>query len=124
MSPAPATASSRRDRALSHGCVRVERARELAALALAGQPEGRPEVLERALASTATRTVVVADPLPVYLLYWTAFVDEEDRLHFRDDVYGRDGRVLAALARAGAGPPRARPATGAPPPRPARGVSL
>ena len=40
----------RDDRALSHGCVRVERARELAALVLAGQPAGRPDALTRAMA--------------------------------------------------------------------------
>jgi murein L,D-transpeptidase YcbB/YkuD len=89
----------RADRALSHGCVRVEKARELAALVLAGQPSGRPEVLERAIAEGVTRVVPVARILPVYLLYWTAFVDDEGRLQLRDDPYDRDGRVAAALAR-------------------------
>jgi hypothetical protein len=41
----------------------------------------------------------------VYLLYWTAFVDDEGRLQIRDDPYDRDGRVAAALAR----PPIAAP---------------
>jgi murein L,D-transpeptidase YcbB/YkuD len=89
----------REDRALSHGCVRVERARELAELVLAGHPTGRPPVLGRALASGVTSVVPVARPLPVYLLYWTAFVDGEGRLQLRDDLYDRDGRVAAALAR-------------------------
>jgi murein L,D-transpeptidase YcbB/YkuD len=85
---------------VSHGCVRVEHARELAAVVLAGQPGGRPEALERAMASGATSVVTVARPLPVYLLYWTAFVDAEGRLQLRDDPYDRDARVAAALARA------------------------
>jgi murein L,D-transpeptidase YcbB/YkuD len=100
----------REDRALSHGCVRVERARELAELVLAGQPAGRPAVLGRAMANGATSIVPVARPLPVYLLYWTAFVDEEGRLQLRDDLYDRDGRVAAALARSpGAATRAARP---------------
>ena len=89
----------RADRALSHGCVRVEQARELAALVLAGQAVGRPEALERAMSAGATSVVIVARPLPVYLLYWTAFVDDEGRLQLRDDPYDRDPRVAAALAR-------------------------
>lgn len=89
----------RADRALSHGCVRVERARELAALVLAGQAAGWPEALERAMGSGVTSVVPVAHPLPVYLLYWTSFVDDEGRLQLRDDPYDRDGRVAAALAR-------------------------
>jgi murein L,D-transpeptidase YcbB/YkuD len=90
----------RDDRALSHGCVRVERARELAALVLAGQPAGRPEALTRAMAPGPPSVVTVARPLPVYLLYWTAFVDDEGRLQLVDDPYDRDARVAAGLARA------------------------
>jgi murein L,D-transpeptidase YcbB/YkuD len=97
----------RADRALSHGCVRVERAPELASLLLAGQAAGRREALERAMASGVTSVVTIARPLPVYLLYWTAFVDDEGRLQLRDDPYDRDGRVAAALARF---PVAARPA--------------
>lgn len=97
----------RADRALSHGCVRVERAQELAALVLAGQAAGRLEALERAVTTGVTSVVTVARPLPVYLLYWTAFVDDEGRLQLRDDPYDRDGRVAAALARH---PVAARPA--------------
>jgi murein L,D-transpeptidase YcbB/YkuD len=89
----------RADRALSHGCVRVEQARELAALVLAGQAAGRPGALERAMSTGATSVVTVARPLPVYLLYWTALVDDEGRLQLRDDPYDRDPRVAAALAR-------------------------
>ena len=89
----------RADRALSHGCVRVEQARELAALVLVGQAAGRPQALERAMSAGATSVVIVERPLPVYLLYWTAFVDDEGRLQLRDDPYDRDPRVAAALAR-------------------------
>jgi murein L,D-transpeptidase YcbB/YkuD len=89
----------RADRALSHGCVRVERARELAALVLAGQPAGRRDALERAMGSGATSVAPVARPLPVYFLYWTAFVDDEGRLQLTDDPYDRDGPVAVALAR-------------------------
>jgi murein L,D-transpeptidase YcbB/YkuD len=109
----------REDRALSHGCVRVERARELAELVLAGLPAGRPTVLGRALTSGVTSVVPVARPLPVYLLYWTAFVDDEGRLQLRDDLYDRDGRVAAALSRS----PWAVPRPAARPPAAGQSVS-
>jgi murein L,D-transpeptidase YcbB/YkuD len=109
----------RADRALSHGCVRVERAQELAALVLSGQPAGRREALERAMGSGVTSIMPVARPLPVYLLYWTAFVDDAGKLQLPEDAYDRDGRVAAALARvprAGASPAGpARPTAAAAP---------
>jgi len=83
-------------RTRSHGCVRVERAVELATHLLAGQDLGVRGALERALATGATRWVPMDRAMPVYLLYWTAFV-EEGTLHFRDDVYGRDRRLAVAL---------------------------
>lgn len=89
----------RADRALSHGCVRVERARDLAAYVLAGRPGGSITAIERMMAAGATRAVPVLDPLPVYFAYWTAFTDEDGAAHFREDVYGRDDRLAAALAR-------------------------
>jgi murein L,D-transpeptidase YcbB/YkuD len=85
----------------------VERAQELAALVLSGQPAGRREALERAMGSGVTSIMPVARPLPVYLLYWTAFVDDAGKLQLPEDAYDRDGRVAAALARvprAGASP--------------------
>ena len=36
-------------------------------------------------------------PIPVHITYQTAFVDDAGKLQIRDDIYGRDARVLAAL---------------------------
>jgi len=76
-------------RALSHGCVRVDLARDLAG-ALLGAPLPAP--------GGPTRIVPLAAPVPVYFLYQTAFVDENGTVEFRDDIYGRDARLLAAMA--------------------------
>ena len=100
-------------RTASHGCVRVERARDLAAWLLArpaaSAPEWRRAHLDAAIDTGATRRIAVPDPVAVYLLYWTAFVDGRGVLHFRDDVYGRDARLAATLAGV---PPPARAAPG------------
>jgi murein L,D-transpeptidase YcbB/YkuD len=86
-------------RTASHGCIRVERAHELAALVLAdGTGRWTPERLAEAIAGGGSPRIPVARQLPVYILYWTAFVGADGLAQFRDDVYGRDGRLAAALA--------------------------
>ncbi len=91
-------------RTSSHGCVRVERARELAAYLLLGQAQSEePPTIDEAIAAGGTQRVPVARPLPVYFFYWTAFVDAGRVVHFRDDVYGRDQRLAAALKGGAAG---------------------
>ena len=101
----------------SHGCIRVERADELAAHVLADET-GRwtPERLEEAIAGGGSPRIPVARPLPVYILYWTAFVGPGGLVQFRDDVYGRDHRLAAALAveRSAPGPDLARAIGGCP----------
>jgi len=95
---------ARAKRFLSHGCVRVEGPKELARLLL-HSPNWSSAAIDAAIASGKTERVMLAQPLPVYLLYWTAFVDPDGTAEFRDDVYGRDRRLDQALA-AYATPPR------------------
>ena len=86
------------ERAASSGCIRVEKPLELAAVLLAGSPEGSVEALERLLAQESNRTVPIRAVWPVHLQYWTAAVDESGRLGFRNDIYGRDRALAEALA--------------------------
>ena len=51
-----------------------------------------------AIAAGATQSVTLPHPVPVYMLYWTAFVDPDGTVEFRDDIYGRDRRLAQALA--------------------------
>jgi murein L,D-transpeptidase YcbB/YkuD len=85
-------------RTASHGCIRLERADDLAAHVLGGSLGWTRETLEAAIATGQSQRISVARPLPVYVLYWTAFADPDGRVHFRDDVYGRDRRLAAVLA--------------------------
>lgn len=86
-------------RAVSHGCVRMERAAELAARLLADRPGWTPDSVARAIADTVERLVPVADGVMVVLGYWTAWVGEYGTMHFRPDVYGWDAKLARALAR-------------------------
>jgi murein L,D-transpeptidase YcbB/YkuD len=84
-------------RAFSHGCIRVENPLELAEVLLRHQEGWDREQIDRTLASDQIKTVYLDTPLPVLLLYWTAWVSPEGRLTFYPDVYERDGAVLAGL---------------------------
>jgi len=87
---------ARYDRALSHGCVRIENADALALYLLQDKGWTR-EQLDTAIATGETKSVAVSKSVPVWLLYFTAWVDGEGTLQFRDDLYERDQRLAVAL---------------------------
>ena len=81
------------ERAFSHGCIRLEKPQELAQILLDSQGSHRKwneEKLANVTTGTRTRAVELLRPIPVYIAYWTAWVDEEGLLNFRPDIYGRD----------------------------------
>ena len=82
-------------RALSHGCIRIEDPFSLAQEIIKHQGE------EHALAQVndarnenSTQTFYLDEPLPIHLVYWTAWVDENKLVNFRDDIYKRDQKAL------------------------------
>ena len=91
------TLFSRSKRWLSHGCVRLEKPRELAAALLTAQGWGRPDV-DAAIAAGTTKTVALKIQTPVFVVYRTVVADGDGRASFRPDVYGWDTKIEAALA--------------------------
>lgn len=81
------------DRAFSHGCIRLSRPRELAEYLLRDDPEWTVEGIRQAMYGGRETTVRLAKKRPVRIEYFTAWVDGEGRLNFRDDVYGHDERL-------------------------------
>jgi murein L,D-transpeptidase YcbB/YkuD len=86
-------AFGRDDRRISHGCIRVEKPRELAAL-LMQQPI---EAIDQAIATGSTTESALPQPVPVFVAYETAFADVDGRLQFRPDFYGRDAEIWTQL---------------------------
>lgn len=80
----------------SHGCVRVQGAVEFARLLLSPDPEKLAE-FDAAQDSRETQRIQTGREISVRLLYWTAFVDGQGRVAFREDVYGRDDKLAQAL---------------------------
>jgi murein L,D-transpeptidase YcbB/YkuD len=87
----------RKQRDFSSGCIRVEGPIDLAEYVLRGDPEWTREEVLSVIDSGETRIVWLPEQIPVHVLYWTAWVDREGALHFRRDVYGRDGPLANAL---------------------------
>jgi murein L,D-transpeptidase YcbB/YkuD len=83
----------RSDRRISHGCIRVEKPRELAAL-LMQQPI---EAIDQAIATGSTTENRLPQSVPVFVVYETAFADGDGRLQFRPDVYTRDAEIWTQL---------------------------
>ncbi len=81
-------------RAFSSGCIRVEKARQLALMILGeGWSDRR---IENLIKSGQTQALRVNPPVPIYILYFTAF-ERDGMLHFREDLYGYDTILSRAL---------------------------
>ena len=89
---------ARFDRLASHGCVRLEKPGELADRLLSGTPEWPAETVDATVAAGKTVRAKLADPVAVYLLYWTAFASQTGVVGFRDDPYRWDGTLAAKIA--------------------------
>lgn len=87
------------ERDFSHGCIRLEKPVTLAEYLLRKDPDWPPLKLREAIVSGENRTVTLPEPLPVHLLYFTAWVDEDGTVQLHRDVYGHDAKLAAALER-------------------------
>ena len=84
-------------RDVSHGCIRVEKPMELAALLLRDDTRYPKEKILEWIGSGVRKTISMRNPIPVHILYWTAWVDDRGTIHFRKDIYGRDTLLATAL---------------------------
>lgn len=87
------TLFDRDNRRISHGCIRVQSPRELAAL-LMQQPI---EKLDQVIATGITNRIGLPAPMQAFIVYQTAFVDADGTLQFRPDVYNRDAEIWTYL---------------------------
>jgi murein L,D-transpeptidase YcbB/YkuD len=88
---------NRTKRAYSHGCIRVADARGLAAWLLQNDPDWSKEKIDETIADEKEKGVALKDPIPVLIVYYTAWVDEDNRLQFREDIDGHDSAVARHL---------------------------
>lgn len=105
---------NRQDRTLSHGCVWVEKPVELADYVLAGQDDWGEKKIREAMQTAHSAggdggaerdSVTLERPVPVYIVYLTAFV-RDGILNFRRDPYGKDREAIARLGKLSPSDPR------------------
>ncbi|MBX3566973.1 MAG: L,D-transpeptidase family protein [Rhizobiaceae bacterium] len=94
MHDTPSKSFFQRDsRALSHGCIRLQDPRGMAAAVLGTSLDHVAAKLKQGHSSEK-----VQRKIPVYVAYFTAWPDETGKVAYFDDVYGRDERLAQALA--------------------------
>jgi L,D-transpeptidase YcbB len=80
---------SQEKRGFSHGCVRVEKPIDLAVYLLRNTEWDRSKIMS-AISQRKEKYIKLKQVLPVYLVYFTAWVDSDGHVHFRDDIYNHD----------------------------------
>ncbi len=88
---------NRETRAFSHGCVRVQKARELAIKILDSDKNWTPAKIDAAMNAGTEKQYNLNRKIPVYIAYFTARADQDGNVSFYGDVYNRDERLAHLL---------------------------
>ena len=84
-------------RAYSHGCIRLSEPEKLAEYLLKNDPEWTKEKISEAMNSEDEQYVAVKNPVPVFITYYTTWVDENGTLNFRNDIYKHDADIASKI---------------------------
>ena len=84
-------------RAYSHGCIRLAEPEKMAQYLLQNDPAWTPEKIAEAMNSGEEQHVKLKKRIPVIITYYTAWVDEEGLLNFRDDIYSHDQDLVKRM---------------------------
>ncbi len=85
------------NRALSHGCIRIQNPEKFAALLLEDDPSWTLEKINEAMNQEKEQIVDLKKNIPVVIFYMTFWADSNGAPHFRSDIYNRDQEVLKAM---------------------------
>ncbi len=83
--------------AVSHGCVRLEKPQDLAALLLSGDAAWNGEAIKATIDAADTKRVQVSKPPLLLIFYWTAFAGADGAMNFRNDSYDWDHELLQRI---------------------------
>jgi len=80
-------------RAFSHGCIRLSEPKKLAVFLLRNDKNWDSQKITKAMNAGGEQYVTLKEPVPVFIGYFTSWVDRNGKLNFRDDVYGHDKKM-------------------------------
>lgn len=84
-------------RAFSHGCIRVEKAHELALAIMEKDAHWSTEKVDAAMHKEKESVYILKNTIPVYIVYFTSWVDQDGNIAFYDDLYNRDNNLAKML---------------------------
>lgn len=84
-------------RAFSHGCIRLAEPKKLAEYLLRNDSAWNEQKITEAMNKGVEQYVTLKKTLPVFIAYFTAWVDRQGKLNFRNDVYKRDARLAKMM---------------------------
>ncbi len=84
-------------RAYSHGCIRLSDPEKLADYLLKDNSSWTSSKINEAMNSGDEQFVALKDPVPVFITYYTAWVDNKGQLNFRSDIYGHDKEIAKKM---------------------------
>lgn len=87
----------KQERTFSSGCVRLADPAALARWLLEGDGHAQAARVDRLVAAGDTTTIYLKTPVPTYIVYFTAFGNDDGEVVFRRDIYNRDRLVVEAL---------------------------
>ena len=86
------------NRAFSHGCIRLSKPRQLAEFLLGdNDADWTAKLIEETIDANTRKVVRLKRPIPVHIVYQTAWVDKKGVIHFNKDLYDRDQQLSQAL---------------------------
>jgi murein L,D-transpeptidase YcbB/YkuD len=84
-------------RSFSHGCIRISEPKKLAQFLLRNDATWDSTKITKAMNAGKEHAYIIKEPVPVFIGYFTAWVDREGKLNFRDDIYGHDKKMKERL---------------------------
>jgi murein L,D-transpeptidase YcbB/YkuD len=84
-------------RAFSHGCIRVGEPAKLASFLLKYDTTWTAARINKAMHLGKEQQITLKHKVPVFIAYFTAFTDRDNKLNFRKDIYNRDDQLASMI---------------------------
>lgn len=81
------------NRSFSHGCIRISEPKKFAEYLLKDDKNWTDSKVDSAMHLTKEKWVTIKKAIPVFIVYFTAWVDKDGLLNFRKDIYGHDEKM-------------------------------